>query len=120
MTNLILRAPWEFPLGENAAARVAFVSNIRDGVYDNLTLGKKEGGHSRQAGRVQLLLQPSDSMELLLNFHGGMSRDNPLPFKSVGTQDPNNVTAPCAVPLNDLIPQNNPNCIDLVGFQSPD
>ena len=104
------------PLGENAAARVAFVSNIRDGVYDNLTLGKKEGGYSRQAGRVQLLMQPSDSMELLFNFHGGMSRDNPLPFKSVGTQDPNNVTAPCAVPLNDLIPQNNPNCIDSSGF----
>ena len=104
------------PLGENAAARVAFVSNIRDGVYDNLTLGKKEGGHSRQAGRVQLLMQPSDTMELLFNFHGGMSRDNPLPFKSVGTQDPNNITAPCAVPLNDLIPQNNPNCVDSSNF----
>lgn len=104
------------PLGDNAAARVAFVSNIRDGVYDNLTLGKKEGSHSRQAGRIQLLMQPSDTMELLLNFHGGMSRDNPLPFKAVGTQEPGNITAPCAVPLNDIIPQNNPNCVDSSGF----
>ena len=104
------------PLGENAAARVAFVSNIRDGMYENPTLGKDEGGYSRQAGRVQLLLQPTDEMELLFNFHGGMSRDNPTPFKAVGTQDPNNITAPCAVPLNDLIPQNNPNCVDSSGF----
>ena len=105
-----------FAPGKNTAARIAFVSNIRDGTYDNLTTGKDEGGHSRQAGRGQILWEPTDNWEFLFNFHGGMSRDNPTPFKSTGTQNPNNVTAPCAVPLNDLIPQNNPDCVDSSGF----
>ena len=104
------------PLGENAAARIAFVNNMRDGTYNNPTLGINEGSHSRQAGRAQLLLQPADEMELLFNFHGGMSRDNPTPFKSVGLQDPNDPSARCAVPESDLIPQNNPNCVDSSGF----
>ena len=104
------------PLGDNAAARIAFVSNIRDGTYDNPTLGKDEGSYSRQAGRAQILFKPADDWEFLFNFHGGVSRDNPTPFKAVGLQDPNDPSARCPIPDDDLIPQNNPNCVDASGF----
>ena len=103
-------------LGENAAARVAFSSNMRDGVWNNHTLGKDTGNYQRQAMRGQFRVQPGDSLDLLFNVHGGISRSNPDPYKNVGLQDPANRAAPCPVPADDLVPQNNPNCIDSTGF----
>ncbi len=103
-------------LGDNAAARIAFSSNIRDGAFNNHTLGKDTGNYQRQAIRGQFRFQPDASLDLLLNVHGGISRSNPEPYKNVGLQDPANRFAPCPVPYDDLIPQNNPNCIDSTGF----
>ncbi len=103
-------------LGENAAARIAFSSNIRDGVWNNQTLGKDTGNYQRQAMRGQFRVQPSDSLDLLFNVHGGISRSNPDPYKNVGLQDPANRLQRCSVPADDLVPQNNPNCVDSTGF----
>ncbi len=103
-------------LGENAAARIAVSSNISDGGFDNLTLDKDTGSYQRQAIRGQFRIQPDESWDLLLNVHGGISRSNPDPFKNVGLHDPANRFAPCPVPYDDLIPQNNPNCVDSTGF----
>ena len=103
-------------LGENAAARIAFSSNIRDGAFNNQTLGKDAGNYQRQALRGQFRVQPGDNLDLLFNVHGGISRSNPDPYKNVGLQDPANRTQPCPVPADDLVPQNNPNCIDSTGF----
>lgn len=105
-----------FAIGDKAAARIALSSNMRDGAFDNQTLGKKTGNYQRQAARGQLLFQPASQWELLLNVHGGISRSNPDPFKNVGLRDPNDSAAPCPVPADDIIPQNNPNCIDSTGF----
>ena len=105
-----------FAMGDKAAARIAVSSNIRDGSFDNLTLDKDTGGYQRQAIRGQLRIQPDASWDLLLNVHGGISRSNPEPFKNVGMHDPANRFAPCPVPYDDLIPQNNPNCVDSTGF----
>lgn len=105
-----------FPLGDKAAARISVVSNERDGVFNNRTTGEDVGSRQSQAARAQVLMQPNDAWELLLNVHGGISRGDPQPFKNVGFLDPNNLTAPCAVPLDDIIPQNNPNCADSSGF----
>ena len=103
-------------LGENAAARIAFSSNMNDGGFDNVTLDKDTGNYQRQAIRGQFRVQPGDNLDLLLNVHGGISRSNPEPYKNVGLQDPANRAAPCPVPADDIIPQNNPNCIDSTGF----
>ena len=103
-------------LGENAAARIAVSSNISDGGFDNLTLDKDTGSYQRQAIRGQFRVQPDESWDLLLNVHGGISRSNPDPFKNVGLHDPANRFADCAVPYDDLIPQNNPDCVDSTGF----
>jgi iron complex outermembrane recepter protein len=105
-----------FPIGDNAAARVAMVSNTRDGVFNNLTLGEDVGNRESQAGRGQILWQPTDNWEFLVNVHGGVKRGNPVMYKAVGILDPNNVFAPCPVPVNNLTLENNPNCIDASGF----
>ena len=103
-------------LGENAAARIAFSSNMRDGAWRNHTLDKDIGNYQRQALRGQLRVQPDASLDLLFNVHGGVSRSNPDPYKNIGLQDPTNRAAPCPLPAGALVAQNNPNCIDSTGF----
>ncbi len=104
------------PLGDDVAVRLAAVSNTRDGVFDNLTLGRDAGERDRQAGRAQLLWNAGPDWELLFNVRAARGRGDPVPFKNVGFLDPNDLTAPCAVPVDDIIPQNNPNCADSSGF----
>ncbi|NKB35725.1 MAG: TonB-dependent receptor [Gammaproteobacteria bacterium] len=103
-------------LGDTAAMRVSLVSNKRDGVFDNLTTGEDVGETDKQAGRFQLLWEPNEDWSFLANVHGGVNRGDPYPFKMVGKQDPANPLVPCAVPLDQLQPQNNPNCVDSTGF----
>ncbi len=103
-------------LGDTAAVRVALVSNKRDGVFNNITTGEDVGETDKQAGRIQLLWQPNDDWEFLANVHGGINRGDPYPFKNTGTRDPANTAAPCAVPADQLLSQNNPNCVDSTGF----
>lgn len=105
-----------FPLGDKAALRFAAVSNTRDGPFNNITLGEDVGERDRQAARAQLLMLPSDTVELRLNLSAGSGGGDPVPFKDVGILDPNDLTMPCAVPADDIIPQNNPNCADSSGF----
>ena len=108
-----------FPLGETAAVRLAGVSNTRDGVFDNLTLGEDVGERDRQAFRGQLLWQPNESWDLLFRAYAGTAGGDPTPFKGVGFLDPNDVTSPCSVPMDQLIVQNSPNCADVSGFVNP-
>jgi iron complex outermembrane recepter protein len=103
-------------LGDTAAMRVSLVSNKRDGVFNNLTTGEDVGETDKQAGRVQLLWEPSASWSFLANVHGGVNRGDPYPFKLTGKQDPANRFAPCPVPVDQLLPENNPNCVDATGF----
>ena len=44
--------------------------------------------------------------------YAGQSDAKPFPFKNVGFLNPNDIFSPCAVPVDNLIPQNNPNCAD--------
>ncbi len=105
-----------FALGDSAAIRIAGVSNTRDGVFDSQTLGQEVGDTDRQAARVQLAWMPNDNLDVNLRAYYGQSDSNQIPFKNVGFLDPNNILAPCSVPVDDLIPQNNPNCADSSGF----
>jgi len=105
-----------FALGENAAIRLSGMSNTRDGVFDSLSAGEKVGDTDRQAMRAQLAWQPTDNLDVLVKAYAGQSDAKPVPFKNVGFLDPNNIFAPCSVPVDNLIPLNNPNCADSTGF----
>ena len=105
-----------FALGENAALRISGVSNTRDGVFDSLSLGQEVGDQDRQAVRAQLAWQPNDSWDVLFRAYAGQSDAKPFPFKNVGFLNPNDILSPCAVPVDNLIPQNNPNCADSTGL----
>jgi len=105
-----------FALSDTAAVRFAAVSRTRDGVFDNLTLGQEVGDTDRQAFRGQFFWQPTDDWSFLLKGYAGQGGGNPTPFKNVGFLDPVDQSLPCSVPMDQLIPQNNPNCADSVGF----
>jgi iron complex outermembrane recepter protein len=103
-------------INDNVAMRAALVSNKRDPVWNNISTGEDGGEIDKQAARFQFLVEPNDRWSFLFNLHGGINRGDPTPFKGVGSHDPNNVMAPCAVPTDRQNPQNNPNCVDSTGF----
>lgn len=105
-----------FRLSDTAAVRIAGISNTRDGVFDSLSLGQEVGDEDRQAFRAQLSWQPTQSWDLLFKAYTGSSDAKPFPFKNVGFRDPADVSLLCSVPVDQLIPANNPNCADSTGF----
>lgn len=72
------------PLGETLAARIAVQTVNRDGVWKNLLDNKDTGRIEKHAGRLQLLWQPSDASQLLVNYHAGYNRSDMSPTKLVG------------------------------------
>lgn len=72
------------PLTDISALRVAATTTHRDGWNHNQTLGTHEGKEDNSAGRIQYLVRPSDSLEVLLNVHGGVNRGDNLRGKSIG------------------------------------
>lgn len=73
-----------FPISDNVAARLALQSVNRDGVFNNVITGKDIGDIERQSGRFQIAWEPTNSTEVLLNFHVGYNRSDRGPRKSVG------------------------------------
>jgi len=104
-----------FPLGDTAAVRLAAVSNNRDGAFDNLTLGDDVGEIERLSFRGQLAWNPTANVDVLLKGYAGRNEGNSTPAKNVGFLNPADLSMPCSVPFDQLIPQNNPNCADSVG-----
>ena len=99
----------EFDMGETAAARIAATTNKNDGFYDNLNLGGQSGRIDDVAARVQLLFQPNENLDILVNGHFGDASPDVAPFKAIGTICPPGVTVPN---LND--------CTAGAGKDSPD
>ncbi len=76
------------PVTDNSALRVSMSLARRDGWVHNRTLGYNENKEERYAGRIQYLVRPSDSVEILLNVHGGANRGDNARFKAIGQLDP--------------------------------
>ena len=113
-----------FPLGETAAARVAFNSQDRDGQWDNLTTGEDVSELDKKAVRIQLVWEPREDISTLLNYHWGEHDGDSRLFKSIGLLDPANPN-PFTVSLSDGLFGNCPdpnlgsvdsNCVAGVGF----
>jgi iron complex outermembrane receptor protein len=75
-----------FDLGKSAAARVAILSQKRDGLYDNRTTGEKVYNRNTQAGRFQVLFEPSSATSILVKVHSEeVDQTNKL-WKTLGLQ----------------------------------
>lgn len=61
---------------ETIAARAAFTTETRDGFTKNLATDKYEGGIDKKAYRVQVLVKPSDDLDVLFKIHKRDYDDN--------------------------------------------
>jgi iron complex outermembrane receptor protein len=77
-------------LGETAAIRVAYNSQVRDGQFDNVFAGTNDNERDKQAVRAQLAWEPREDVRTLLNFHWGEHDGTSRSFKSIGFLDPVN------------------------------
>lgn len=62
------------PLTKNLAARLSFTADIHD-PYVNNRIGPDAADSDKKAGRFQLLFNPNDDFEALLNVHGAVKRN---------------------------------------------
>jgi iron complex outermembrane receptor protein len=65
------------PLGENLAARITGSFLHRDGVFENTSLGVKEGGREQAAFRGKLLWEPTDATKVLISTDVRRSSEYP-------------------------------------------
>jgi iron complex outermembrane receptor protein len=85
--QLNVEAAVGLPLGNKAAARLSVVSLNRGGLFDNINpdSGFNDAGETDSlAYRGLLRFQPIDSLDLLLNVHGGENQADILPRKQIG------------------------------------
>ena len=113
-----------FKLGSNTAARISAVTNRRGAWQSNPILGRDVFDTERYTGRVQILSQPSDTLEIRAEAHYGVNRGEDRSGKSLGLRDPANPGpdflggAPCSVP-NDSVVLGDP-CANFFGFVDSD
>lgn len=84
-------------LGRAAAWRAAVSGQQRDGTARNLFLGTEEGDTDVLGWRMQLLVAPASSLQLLVNVHGSDDSGELTPYKQLGLVDPL-TGGPCAAP----------------------
>ncbi len=108
-----LEAALGMPVSDSVAIRLAILADGRDGIQDNVFLNETENDIERYAGRFQALWAPNDSFNALFNIHGGVNRGGNRRPKFIGTQDPNNLSLPCPVPLSQL--KIGPPCVNAGG-----
>ena len=60
------------PISDMVSVRVSGLYQRRDDWVDNVITGEEDalGGFQDLAGRIQALIEPSDALSILLNFHG--------------------------------------------------
>lgn len=76
-------------LSDSAALRVAGQWQQSDDSWQtSLVDGKAHGEKDKWALRAQLLLQPSDQLEVLLKVHGGEDNSETVMGRSIGAYDP--------------------------------
>ena len=102
-------------LGDRVALRLSAVRFSRGDYLRNLYLGKDEGSFHRSAGRAQLLWQPTDSVDLLFNVHGGNFNGDTSRYKPIGLSTPSSPgNSDCPYNLTNANPGNG--CSDQTGF----
>lgn len=76
------------PIGDQAAARVAFTWRDRDGFVDNLYSGQDARALDFWGTRAQLYLEPHDRFDVLLKVYAGERDGDTLNRMTIGTLSP--------------------------------
>lgn len=94
-----------FDLGDTAAGRLSGVWKESGGAFDSVGNGNDFGDNDTQALRGQLLWEPTERTNVLLNLHWAQSENHGTAYKSLGTRSPDGSGAVCA----EYHPQSVPN-----------
>ena len=99
------------PLGDKAAVRLAVLSDKRDGVYRDPTLGHDVGTKDQQAARLSFAANPTDNFSVFASFFFGRDRSDGPYYKNVGSRNPDGTACAPA--------SSNPGgpCVDGAGFR---
>jgi len=97
------------PLGDSTAFRVAVLKTDSDGWMKNRTTGNDQQGIDEFAWRALLETAPSDSVNLLLNVHGGKTESDAVQYRHLGVWDATG--NPCA-----LAAIQAGQCVDIFGY----
>ena len=108
-------------LGDNAAARLSFQTQSRQGIRENLFLGDSDTEREKYAGRLQILFEPTDNLSVLLKGHAEKVDGTNIRWKNIGLLDPAGV-APTQTSVIVSFSCPNPigiggNCVDVNGFR---
>jgi iron complex outermembrane receptor protein len=85
-------------LSDRAALRIAAMSQSRDGIFRNRTLGTDDSDRQRSALRLSLAAKLGETGDLFASAFYGTSRGQSLRYKAVGLRDPRfpAPSVPCA------------------------
>ncbi|HEX7034829.1 MAG TPA: TonB-dependent receptor [Pseudomonadales bacterium] len=73
------------PVGERAGIRAALLKTDSDGWMKNRFTGHDQQGVDELAGRVLVAIDPSDTVDVLVNVHGGRSKSDSVQYRHLGT-----------------------------------
>jgi iron complex outermembrane receptor protein len=100
-----------FAIGERTAVRIAAMTQNRDGIFQNRTLGTEDSDRKRDAVRLSVTSGFGESGEIFVTAFDGRSRGQSLRYKSVGLLEPGgDGTAFCTNPSL------GSGCVDIEGF----
>ncbi len=99
------------PVAQGASLRVAGVVEDSEGFHHNRVTGNDLGDVGRWALRGLLRIEPSSSVNILLNVHGGRLANSSTPFEVAGALDPVS-GGPCDY-------RTSP-CVNLFGYRDAD
>ncbi len=102
------------PIGEKVAFRLAVQSLHTKGPWRNITTGDRQGDRDQTLLRGQLLLEPSEDLNIRLDIHGGKSSGGQRGFKGHGLYEDSASLTPCADINTDSL---SSRCVDF--FDNP-
>lgn len=113
------------PLTDTTSARLSFLTMQQgEGHVSNRTTGRKNGEVDIWSARAQLLWEPTDRTDVLVNIHGGKDRSQPVYFQHVGFWNPGARAALppaerfCAAVLEGR--RDPATCVDVTGYSDTD
>ncbi|MEJ2130812.1 MAG: TonB-dependent receptor plug domain-containing protein, partial [Gammaproteobacteria bacterium] len=97
------------PLSDRVGARVAVLKNDSDGWMKNRFTGHDQQGVDEFAARALVQADASDSVDLLLNVHGGYTKSDSVQYRHLGVWDAGGAMCP----LSDI---RAGQCVDIFGY----